>query len=461
MDITKENKDDLNAVLKVRIVPEDYQERVDKVVKDYKKKAKMNGFRPGKVPESLVRKMYGRDIKIDEIHKLIQEKLSEYIKNENLEILGKPLPSKEEQKSINWDKESEFEFAFDIAMAPEFDLEISEEDKVPYYTIKVSDELIDKQVGNYLERFGEFKPIDSVQNKDEIISAHVTELDEEGNPKEGGIVKEDATISLQVIKEEEIKNKFEGAQVGDEIDVDLKKAFPNNTEISSMLNIDKEEAENVEGQFRISITEIKQFEKAEQNQELFDKIYGEGNVTSEEEFRQKIKEEIEEHLKPESKRKLTQDIKNYFVEKINPELPIDFLKRWLKETQQDENFSEEDIEKEIPRFEEELKWDLIKNKIIKENHIQVDENEVLELAKEVTALQFQQYGLGNLPDEQLEQYAPELLKKEEDRRKFYERKYEEKVIDYIKERITLEEKEVTSEEFQEMIQEDQNKQTGQ
>ncbi|MFP4620238.1 MAG: trigger factor [Bacteroidales bacterium] len=461
MDITKENKDDLNAVLKVRIVPEDYQERVDKVVKDYKKKAKMNGFRPGKVPESLVRKMYGRDIKIDEIHKLIQEKLSEYIKNENLEILGKPLPSKEEQKSINWDKESEFEFAFDIAMAPEFDLEISEEDKVPYYTIKVSDELIDKQVGNYLERFGEFKPIDSVQNKDEIISAHVTELDEEGNPKEGGIVKEDATISLQVIKEEEIKNKFEGAQVGDEIDVDLKKAFPSNTEISSMLNIDKEEAENVEGQFRISITEIKQFEKAEQNQELFDKIYGEGNVTSEEEFRQKIKEEIEEHLKPESKRKLTQDIKNYFVEKINPELPIDFLKRWLKETQQDENFSEEDIEKEIPRFEEELKWDLIKNKIIKENHIQVDENEVLELAKEVTALQFQQYGLGNLPDEQLEQYAPELLKKEEDRRKFYERKYEEKVIDYIKERITLEEKEVTSEEFQEMIQEDQNKQTGQ
>ncbi|MFW6101311.1 MAG: trigger factor, partial [Bacteroidota bacterium] len=298
-------------------------------------------------------------------------------------------------------------------------------------------------------------------NKDEIISAHVTELDEEGNPKEGGIVKEDATISLQVIKEEEIKNKFEGAQVGDEIDVDLKKAFPSNTEISSMLNIDKEEAENVEGQFRISITEIKQFEKAEQNQELFDKIYGEGNVTSEEEFRQKIKEEIEEHLKPESKRKLTQDIKNYFVEKINPELPIDFLKRWLKETQQDENFSEEDIEKEIPRFEEELKWDLIKNKIIKENHIQVDENEVLELAKEVTALQFQQYGLGNLPDEQLEQYAPELLKKEEDRRKFYERKYEEKVIDYIKERITLEEKEVTSEEFQEMIQEDQNKQTGQ
>ena len=461
MDVTKENKDDLNAVLKVHVKPEDYKERVDQVVKDYKKKAKMDGFRPGKVPESLIRKMYGRAIKIDEINKLVSEKISEYIKNEDLEILGKPLPNQDEQKAVNWDNDSEFEFAFDIAMAPNFELNVSEEDKVPYYTIQVTDELIDKQVDNYLERFGEFKSIDSVQNKDEIITAHVSELDEEGNPKEGGIVKEDATLSVQVIKDEEIKNKFEGAQVGDEIDIDLKKAFPNDTEISSMLNIDKEKAENLEGQFRISITEIKQFEKAELNQDLFDKIYGEGNVTSEEEFRQKIKEELEEHLKPESERKLTQDIKKYFVEKVDPELPTDFLKRWLKETQQDENLSEEDIDNEFPRFQEDLKWDLIKNKIIKENEIQVDENEVLELAKQVTAQQFQQYGLGNLPDEQLEQYAPELLKKEEDRRKFYERKYEEKVVDHIKEKITLEEKEVTSEEFQKMVQEEQNKQTQQ
>lgn len=461
MDVTKENKDDLNAVLKVHVKPEDYKERVDQVVKDYKKKAKMDGFRPGKVPESLIRKMYGRAIKIDEINKLVSEKISEYIKNEDLEILGKPLPNQDEQKAVNWDNDSEFEFAFDIAMAPNFELNVSEEDKVPYYTIQVTDELIDKQVDNYLERFGEFKSIDSVQNKDEIITAHVSELDEEGNPKEGGIVKEDATLSVQVIKDEEIKNKFEGAQVGDEIVIDLKKAFPNDTEISSMLNIDKEKAENLEGQFRISITEIKQFEKAELNQDLFDKIYGEGNVTSEEEFRQKIKEELEEHLKPESERKLTQDIKKYFVEKVDPELPTDFLKRWLKETQQDENLSEEDIDNEFPRFQEDLKWDLIKNKIIKENEIQVDENEVLELAKQVTAQQFQQYGLGNLPDEQLEQYAPELLKKEEDRRKFYERKYEEKVVDHIKEKITLEEKEVTSEEFQKMVQEEQNKQTQQ
>ena len=461
MDITKENKDDLNGVLKVHVKPEDYNERLDQVVKDYKKKAKMDGFRPGKVPESLIRKMYGRSIKIEEINKLVREKISEYIKNEELEILGNPLPNQDEQKSINWDNDSEFEFVFAIAMAPDFELEISEEDKVPYYTIQVTDELIDQQVNNYLERLGEFKPIDSVQNMDEIISAHVSELDEEGNQKEGGIVKEDATISIQVIKDEEIKNKFEGAQVGDEIDVDLKKAFPNDTEISSMLNIDKEKAENLESQFRISITEIKQFEKAEMNQELFDKIYGEGNVTSEEEFRQKIKEELEEHLKPESERKLTQDIKKYFVEKFDLELPTDFLKRWLKETQQNENLTEEKIENEFPRFVEDMKWDLIKNRIIKENEIQVDENEVLELAKQVTAQQFQQYGLGNLPDEQLEQYAPELLKKEEDRRKFYERKYEEKAVDFIKEQITLEEKEITSEEFQKMAQEDQNKQTQQ
>lgn len=461
MEINKENKDDLNAVLKVHVKPEDYKERVDQVVRDYKKKAKMKGFRPGKVPESLIRKMYGRSIRIEEINKLVSEKISEYIQNEDLEILGKPLPSHDEQKSLNWDHDNEFEFAFDIAMAPEFEPEISEEDKIPYYTIKVTDELIDKQVDNYLQRFGEFKSIDAVQTKEEIISAHISELDEEGNIREGGIVKDDARLSLQVIQDEEIKNKFEGAKVGDEIDIDLKKAFPNDTEISSMLNIDKEKAENLEGLFRISVTDVQQFENAELNQELFDKIYGEGNVTSEEEFRQKIKEELDEHLKPESERKLAQDIKKHFVQKLNPELPSDFLKRWLKETQQGQNLSEEDIENEFPQFEEEMKWDLIKNKIIKENEIQVDEKEVLELAKEVTAQQFRQYGLGNLPDEQLEQYAPEMLKKEEDRRKFYERKYEEKVIDAIKEKITLEDKEVTSEEFQQMLEEEQNKQTQQ
>jgi len=457
MNITKENKDELNAVLKIQVDPEDYRERVDKVVKDYKKKAKMDGFRPGKVPEGLIRKMYGRAIKVDEVNKLVSEKLSEYLKAEELNILGEPLPSKEEQKPIDWDNDEQLEFAFDIAMAPELEVKISGHDKIPYYTIKITDELIDKQVDNYQQRLGEFRPIEKIQNLDEMITAHITELDNQRNPKEGGIYKENATITLSVIKDEDIKKQFENAAAGDAVDINLKKAFPNDTEISSMLNIEKEKAEALEGLFRISIEEVKMFEKAEVNQELFDKIYGEGHITSNEEFREKIKEELEQQIKPESERKFAHDVKEHFVRKVDPKIPSDFLKRWLKETQND--LSEEDIEKEFSRFEQDVKWDLIKNKIAKENEIQVEEKEILELAKQVTQQQFQQYGLGNLPDEQIENYAQEILKKDEDRRKLHERKYEEKVVEHIKEKVKLEEKEVTSDEFQQLIEADQNKQS--
>ena len=447
----------MNAVLKIQVEPEDYEEKVNSVVRDYKKKAKMDGFRPGKVPEGLIRKMYGRAIKMDEINKLVSEKLSEYIKSEELNILGEPLPSQTEQKPIDWDNDKVFEFAFDIAEAPDFEVKISGHDKIPYYTIQITDDLVDRQVDNYQQRLGEFKPVEEVSNKDEMITADITELDEEGNPKPGGIVKENTSISLSVIKDEAIKEQFLNAKKGDQIDIDLKKAFPNNTEISSMLNIDKEKAEQVEGMFRITIKEVKKFENAEVNQELFDKIYGEGNVTSEEEFREKIKEELQNHLKPESERKLAHDVKEHFVRKVNPAIPGEFLKRWLKETQND--LSEEDIEKDFHQFEKDVKWDLIKNKIAKDNEIKVEESEILEVAKQVTMQQFQQYGLANLPDEQLEQYAKEILKKDEDRRKLYERKYEEKVVEHIKEKVKLEEKEVTSDEFQKLIEEDQNKQS--
>ena len=457
MNITKENKDELNAVLKIQIDPEDYKERVDKVVKDYKKKAKMDGFRPGKVPEGLIRKMYGRAIKMDEVNKLVSEKLSEYIKSEDLNILGEPLPSQEEQKSIDWDNDNQLEFAFDIGMAPEFEVKISGHDKIPYYKIKITDELIDQQVGNYQEHLGEFKEIDKVNDLDELITAHINELDEEGNPKEGGIYKENASLTLSVVKDEDIKKQFQDAAAGDALDIELKKAFPNDTEISSMLNIEKEKAAELEGMFRVHIQEVKKFEKAEVSQELFDKIYGEGNVTSNEEFREKIKGELEEQIKPESERKLSHDVKEHFVRKVNPKIPAEFLKRWLKESQND--LSEEDIEKDFSQFEKDVKWDLIKNKISKENDIQVEESEVLELAKEVTMQQLRQYGLGSLPDEQLENYAKEILKKDEDRRKLHERKFEEKVVEHIKQHVKLEEKEVTSEEFQQMIEADQNKQS--
>ena len=460
MNITKENKDDLNAVLKVQINEEDYKEKVDQVVKDYKKQAKMDGFRPGKVPEGLIRKMYGRAIKIDEINKLVSQKLSEYIQTEDLNILGEPLPSKSDQKEVNWDYDKEFEFAFDIGVAPEFEVKISGHDKIPYYNIQVTDDLIENQKESYQKRLGDFKEIEEVTDKDEILNASLTELDEEGNPKDEGVQKDDATLSLEVLKDDEIKEKFDKAKPGNEIDIDLKKAYPSEAELSSMLNVNKEDLEGINNLFRVKIDKVKKFEKAEINQEFYDKLYGEGEVTSEEEFNEKITEELKQQLKPESDRKFAVDAKNHFVRKVDPKIPADFLKRWLKETQtKDNKLTEEQIEEEFSSFQEDVKWDLIKNKIIKEHEIKVEESDVLELAKQLTKQQFQQYGMMNFPDEQLEQYAQQLLQQEEQKRKLYEHKYEDKVIELIKEKAKLEEKEITMEDFKKQVEEDQNKQS--
>ena len=458
MNIKKENKDELNAVLKVEVNEDDYKDQVDKVIKDYKKKAKMDGFRPGKVPEGLIRKMYGRAIKIDEINKMVSQKLSEYIKSEDVNILGEPLPSKDEQKEINWDYDKDFEFAFDVGLSPEFEVKMSGHDKIPYYTIKVDDELIDNQTESYQKRMGEFKEVDEVTEKTEMLTATLTE----GNPKEDGVQKTDATLSLEMLKDEEIKSKFENAKPGDKLDFDLKKAYPNDAELSSMLNVNKEDLENINSQFRLEIDTIKVFEKAEINQEFYDKLYGEGEVTSEEEFRQKIAEELKGQLAPESDRKFAIDAKNHFVRKVNPQIPADFLKRWLKESQsqkEENQLTEEQIEEEFPRFKEDVKWDLIKNKIIQDHEVKVEEEEVLELAKKLTLQQFQQYGMMNLPDEQLEQYAKQVLQQEEQKRKMYEQKYEDKVTELIKEKVKLEEKEVTMDEFKKQVEEDQNKQS--
>lgn len=460
MNVIKENKDDLNAVLKVQVDQDDYKDKVNHVIKDYKKKAKMDGFRPGKVPEGLIRKMYGRAIKIDEINKIVSQKLTEYIQSEELNILGEPLPSKEDQKEVNWDQDESFEFSFDIGLAPEFEVKISKHDKVPYYSIQVTDDLLKQQKESYLKRLGEFKEVDEVSEKDELLKADLTELNDDNTPREEGVKKEDASLTLTVLKDDDIKEQFAGAKVGDEIDIDLKKAYPNDAELSSMLNVEKEQLEQINSLFKVKINEIKKFEEAEMNQDFFDKLYGEGEVTSEEEFEEKLKEELKQQLKPESDRKLAVDAKEHFVRKVDPKIPQDFLKRWLKETQtKDNKLTEEQIDNEWPAFEKDVKWDLIKNKIIKEHEIKVEESEVLELAKQLTLQQFQQYGMMHFPDEQLEQYAKQLLQKEEERRKLYDHKFEDKIIEFLKENIKLEEKEVTFEEFKKQVEEDQNKQS--
>ncbi|WP_462282174.1 trigger factor [Salinivirga cyanobacteriivorans] len=444
MEITLNKTDDLNGVINVNVTPDDYQEKVDKVLKDYRKKANIPGFRPGKVPMGYVKKMYGKAILVDEINKMLSESLVDYLKKEELNILGEPLPS-QDSESIDFDNQKEFDFKFDVAFAPEFEVKLSKREKLNYYVLKPDEKLIDDTINNYAYQNGENVPVDEITEKEETLKGDIVQLDADNNPLEDGIKKENGLMSLQVMKDEDIKKQFEGKKVGDTVDFDLKKAYPNDTEIASLLEISKEDAAKVEGNFRITINEINKFTPAEVNQELYDKIYGEGTVTSDEQFREKIVEEIKENFKYQSEYKFMLDAKEKLIKKLDLDLPDEFLKRWLDATNKE--LTKEQIEEEYDKFKEDMQWQLIVDKIYKDNDFKVEESEVIDYAKESTRQQFMQYGLSYIPDEQLENYAKEIAGKPEERRKILDKLAENKAVEFIKESVKVEEKEVSLDEF--------------
>lgn len=454
MNIVKENNSDLTAVLKINITKEDYSEKVDNVIKDYRKKARIDGFRPGKVPIGLIKQMYGKGILLEEVNKLISESLTNYIRDEKLNLLGEPLPN-EDQTVADFDNETEFEFKFDVALAPEVEINLSKKDKVPFYDIKVDKKLLESHTDNYARKFGQFLDVEETTDN-ELLTGNFIQLDDKGAVLENGIKSDDVKITIEYIKDADIKATFAGKKVGDNIVFDVRKAYPSDSEIASMLKIDKEIAKIVNGDFQFDIKVVQRFDKAEINQELFDKAFGKDVVKSEEEFNAKLTEEIKSNFVRETNYRFMIDAKQKFVEKINPELPAEFLQRWLTVVNEGK-FTAEQIKEEYPRFEDDLKWQLIKDQIIRDNEIKVEEADILEAAMEVTAAQFAQYGLGNLPKEQLEQYAQEILKKDDEKRKLYEKKFEDKVVDFIKESVKLDTKEVTVEEFQKLWEDEKKK----
>jgi trigger factor len=449
MNITKENIDKLNAVLRVTIEKADYQEKVDEVLKDHRKKAKLNGFRPGKVPFGLIKKMYGKPVLVQEVNKLVSEKISEYLDNEGVKVMGEPLIREEEQEKIDWENQEVFKFVFDLGLSPDIDLEIKDKDKVPYYNIKIDKKMVDEYVDEYARRFGDFKNIEAVEDNEEMLKGAFMELDENNQPKEDGLTVENGTISLNTIQDDKIKKSFKDKKLNDKIVIDVKKAFTNETDLASLLNIKKEELATINNLFEFTINEILKFEKSDINQELFDKIYGEGNVKSEDEFREKLKEDIRTGLNQQSEYKLKLDIKNKLIKKADIELPVDFLKRWILST--NEKITKEQIDEDFEKYEDDLKWQVIRNHIIKENEIKPSDEEIKESAKKFALMQLQQYGIPNLPDEQLENFAMEMLKKEEERKRIVDNIYDEKVFSLIKEKITLTQKELSRDEFNKLL----------
>lgn len=449
MNITRENIDELNAVLTILVEKSDYEATVNDVLKNYRKKANMPGFRPGMVPAGLIKKMYGKAALAEEVNKIISKSLTDYIYAEKLNVLGEPLPNEEKQTKIDWDNQTDFSFVFDIATAPEIEVVLDNNTTLPYYSIVANEDLVNKQVEAYAGRLGENKVVDSIEEKDTVRGTFV-QLDETGNELEGGILADKVVIAIDVMKDEEIKASFIGKKAGDVVVFDPLKAYDNKHEVGHMLNISHEEAENISGDFRFTIEEVLRFEKAELTPELFGKIYGEeSGITTEEEFRAKVKSEIEENFVYSSDYKFAIDSRDALVKKIQFDLPEAFLKRWIKVT--NEKMTDEQIEADFDHFMLDLKWQLIKDKIVKDNELKVTEEDVHALAKEMTAMQFRQYGLNNVADEHLENYANQMMKNEEERRKVVSKAQEDVIITTIKTKVTLDIKEVSNEEFNKML----------
>lgn len=447
MNITRENIDDLNAVLNIQVEKTDYEDKVEKILRDYRKKANIKGFRPGMVPIGLIRKMYGTAAKIEEVNKTISESIQKYLSDEKLEILGDPLPKTNEEENIDFETQDEFKFSFELGLAPVVDLKINKKNKVNLYEISVDEKMINDHKENYTRRFGDFKNVDKVGEKD-TVNGKIEALDIEGNPVAGEGI-EDTSLAVDIIKDEEIKKTFIEKNTGDTVDFNIRKAFPDDNEIAGLLRIDKEKIENISETYRMTIKEISRFYPAEIGQDLFDKIYGENTVKTEEEFNKKIEEEIAASLKGESNYKLMQDIRNMVIEKTDIPLPEDFLKKWLLKV--NENTTSEQIEKEFDSFKKDLKWQLIKNKVAKDNEIKITEEELTKEAENITRYQFQQYGIYYATDEQISNYARETLKRENDAKRIADNILDNKVIDALKEIINIQPKSVTAEEFNKLF----------
>jgi len=451
MNITFENPDKVNGLLTITVEKEDYNEKVEKTLKDYRKRAQVPGFRPGMVPMGMIKKQYGTAVKVDEVNRLLGEKLMEYIRENKIQMLGEPLPS-EKQEPQDLEGDGPFTFVFDIAVAPEFKAELTGRDKIDFYTITVDDKLIDQQVQMYASQAGEFVKAEVFSGND-TLTGDLRQLDEKGNTLEGGITTESGMIMPAYIKAEDQKKLFDGCKPGDIITFNPKKAYPDNdAEVAALLKVDKEQVKDLTADFSYQVTEIRHFQPAEVNQTLFDRVFGEGTVSDEKAFREKIAEGLKTQLVQNSDYKFFLDVRAHMEKKVGKlEFPEALLKRVMINNNKDKG--EDFVEKNFEGSIRELKWHLIKEQLVAANEIKVEEADLKAVAKEAVRQQFIQYGMGNVPEDVLENYAEEQMKKRENLDNFVDRAVDEKLVEKLKTVVKLNEKSVTLDEFNKMMQE--------
>lgn len=444
MEFTLTNLDATSAKLVVNVAEADYAAQVEKTLKNFRQKANIPGFRPGMVPMGLIKKQYGTAVKAEEVNKLLQQKIFEYIRENKVDMLGEPLPIEEQQAALDFVNGKDFTFEFEIALAPKFEASLGKDDKLTYYKIQPTDEMIENQVKSYAQRCGEYKQVDSYESGD-MIKGNLAEA------VEGGVTVNGAVLMPNYMKNDEQKALFNGVKVGDIVTFNPSVAYDGNeAEIASLLKIDKKEVAAKNGDFTLTISEITRFVASEINQNVFDAAFGKDVVKSEEEFRAKISEQFEERFGVESDYKLLMDVRSYLMEKIGKmEFPEALLRRIMELNKEDkaESVSEEDFQKSL----KELSWHLVKEQLVRKFEIKIDDSDVLGAAKEATRDQFAQYGMANIPDDLLENYAKEMLKQDRTREALVNRAVDVKLIAAIKGAVTLEDEKISVEDFNKKV----------
>jgi trigger factor len=447
MDITQEKIDDLNSVLTIKISQEDYQAKVEKAIKDQAKKAKLPGFRPGMVPPAHIKKMYGKSILVDEINHLLSDSLNNYITENKLEVLGQPLPKRDDEKEFAWDFTEDYEFNYELGLAPEFTLDFSAADVIPQYEIKIDDETLQARIKNIRKSYGKMTNPD-VSSAEDVLYSELKQLSPDGSVFEEGITNT-TSVRIDQIADEEIKSSLIGLKKGDVVTFDINKAFNNDAaKIAGLLKIEEQEAADLKSNFQLTVKNVNRLEESDLNPEFYDKVFGPDVVHNEEEFTAKIKEEQEAMMAQDAERKLQDDLYQFVLRKVNFELPDEFLKRWLKAT--NEKLSDQELEDGYNDFAKNLKWTLVENKIIKDNNIEIKYEEVFQTAKQRLDAQFRMYSPQALTEEQLGQYTVQFLQDKENANRIFEEVKALKVFDYLKTVVTLDKKEIENTEFKKL-----------
>jgi trigger factor len=437
MNVVEEKIDDLNAILRVSISPEDYAEKVNKTLSDYRKQATIPGFRPGKIPMSVVQKKYGKAILAEELNKVVNESLNNFITTNKLNVLGNPLPKQDEEVKGDFTNPSEFEFAYEIGLAPSFEVSLSKKNKFEYLKVDVNKEMLDKEVENLARRYGSLVSSEKATEKDMVLG-EFTQVD--------GDIKNTSTISLEFIEDDKVKKSIVGKKVGDILTLDPRAVSKGEDDMASMLAISKEEAAALTGDFEFKITEVKTMIPAAIDQALFDKLFGEGVVKSEEELRAKITEDLTRMFGNDSDKIFSQTVSDKLIESTKFELPETFLKKWILATSKEE-ITAEQVEADFENYKKSLKWQLIQNKIIKDNNIKVENAEMVDYTKSLLVNQFAQYGMPAPEDAELEEQAKSVLQNQEEANKIFDNLYGMKMLNFLKETVKLDEKALPYEDF--------------